>query len=176
MTSPADFDQFDYNDDDDDDDDNSLDNAQWCVLSPFGFSIPQRFSSLGFSTTVSKEFLAEHRHGLLRELREGHPGKHHNSQFLVQKPQYFPPLCENYGKDTHILLLIQNLVGMVKKNLMRQTMVLNLLTQFFHGAQYLMQFALTPELFLSREMVLAVMARILSSLFKNLGHPSFHDL
>ncbi|KAJ6977004.1 ABC transporter G family member 17-like [Populus alba x Populus x berolinensis] len=34
----------------------------------------------------------------------------------------------------------------------------------------------TPELFLSREIVLAVMALILSSLFKNLGHPSFQDI
>ncbi|XP_015883601.3 ABC transporter G family member STR [Ziziphus jujuba] len=34
----------------------------------------------------------------------------------------------------------------------------------------------TPELFLSREIVLTVMALILSSLFKNLGHPSFKDI
>ncbi|KAG6752858.1 hypothetical protein POTOM_042898 [Populus tomentosa] len=34
----------------------------------------------------------------------------------------------------------------------------------------------TPELFLSREIVLAVMALILSSLSKNLGHPSFQDI
>ncbi|CAB4281414.1 unnamed protein product [Prunus armeniaca] len=34
----------------------------------------------------------------------------------------------------------------------------------------------TPELFLSREIVLAVMALILSSLFKNLSHDSFKDI
>ncbi|CAK7349556.1 unnamed protein product [Dovyalis caffra] len=34
----------------------------------------------------------------------------------------------------------------------------------------------TPELFLSREIVLAVMALILSSLFRDLGHPSFQDI
>ncbi|KAJ6868384.1 ABC transporter G family member 16 [Populus alba x Populus x berolinensis] len=34
----------------------------------------------------------------------------------------------------------------------------------------------TPDLFLSREIVLAVKALILSSLFKNLGHPSFQDI
>ncbi|KAE8124779.1 hypothetical protein FH972_019633 [Carpinus fangiana] len=34
----------------------------------------------------------------------------------------------------------------------------------------------TPELFLSREIVLAVMAFILSSLFENLGHPTFKDI
>ncbi|KAG6675927.1 hypothetical protein I3842_15G129300 [Carya illinoinensis] len=34
----------------------------------------------------------------------------------------------------------------------------------------------TPELFLSREIVLAVMALILSSLFRNLDHPTFKDV
>lgn len=34
----------------------------------------------------------------------------------------------------------------------------------------------TPELFLSREIVLTVMALILSSMFKNLGHASFRDV
>lgn len=34
----------------------------------------------------------------------------------------------------------------------------------------------TPELFLSREIVLAVMGLILSSLFKNLSHPTFKDI
>ncbi|KAJ6670111.1 ABC TRANSPORTER G FAMILY MEMBER 28 [Salix viminalis] len=34
----------------------------------------------------------------------------------------------------------------------------------------------TPELFLSREIVLAVIALIQSSFFKNLGHPSFQDI
>ncbi|XP_040998222.1 ABC transporter G family member STR-like [Juglans microcarpa x Juglans regia] len=34
----------------------------------------------------------------------------------------------------------------------------------------------TPELFLSREIVLAVMAIILSSLFRNLGHPTIKDI
>ncbi|KAL0535529.1 hypothetical protein IC582_029861 [Cucumis melo] len=34
----------------------------------------------------------------------------------------------------------------------------------------------TPELFLSREIVLTVMALILSSMFKNLGHASFRDI
>ncbi|XP_054781153.1 ABC transporter G family member STR-like [Prosopis cineraria] len=34
----------------------------------------------------------------------------------------------------------------------------------------------TPELFLSREVVLAVMALILSSIFKNLGHLTFKDI
>lgn len=34
----------------------------------------------------------------------------------------------------------------------------------------------TPELFLSREIVLTVMALILSSMFKHLGHPTFKDI
>ncbi|XP_028764043.1 ABC transporter G family member 19-like [Neltuma alba] len=34
----------------------------------------------------------------------------------------------------------------------------------------------TPELFLSREVVLTVMALILSTIFKNLGHPTFKDI
>lgn len=34
----------------------------------------------------------------------------------------------------------------------------------------------TPELFLSREIVLAVMALVLSSLFRNLSHPTFKDI
>ena len=34
----------------------------------------------------------------------------------------------------------------------------------------------TPELFLSREIVLTVMALILSTIFRNLGHPTFKDV
>ncbi|KAJ6881734.1 hypothetical protein NC651_028362 [Populus alba x Populus x berolinensis] len=93
--------------------------------------------------------------------------------FLIQNPQNF--LTPRW---TYIPLLTKNSV--VRKSSMSQIMVLNLQTRLREVAvlswRTVLNVVRTPELFLSREIVLAVMALILSSLFKNLGHPSFQDI
>ncbi|KAG6745749.1 hypothetical protein POTOM_050253 [Populus tomentosa] len=198
MTSQADSGQFDYNDDDDDDDeefDNSLERKSTRTPRPSGVYNPR------LASQFYKDFPVWVYHGVKGTPRRAPswtpartpgrtPGKtpmnaprsqpssrYSTPQHVVPRPK--TPVLSVPSLDSYSPSYTESSWDEEEPDgadhgpkfanpWLREVAVLSWRT--------VLNVVRTPELFLSREIVLAVMALILSSLFKNPGHPSFQDM